>query len=754
MFQKLEDPMGLSKDWFSCLSYSPLYARPVILEMIREWSHHVIHKHKNQNWDDFLSCFDQIFKSQILMVLEARNLPAIRRPDDKSHFGEIALLGQTAIYTLNLIILRTILEGDEYCFDEEFYTQDATISEVNPKLVDTELQGTRPWDRLIYLWRSWFTLDNLNGLSAILKARREENKIFLKSYDSFQARSSNNRLETVRNVAFALGDDITFGLSSLHTSYSDNSDLDRFEAIKKRLESEKIDLSFEFLLRRFRFYLIGSNRAGMNVDIFVQEGLRKVFKERQAAHLVVEFFELLGLSLRCGYLTLNLEYDLFRELFHSYRFMDFSRYHPLVFLQSIQIAREFGGVRWSKIFVGEFIDNTMNSKEMMRMIELDPDIAIEWLRFAREYGSIIHWNERFGERLLDRFFHSKDIFQMLDLRPEIINELLRLVREYGDTEFGKRIQNEFIDKLLHSKEMMRLIEIRPDVAVECLRLTRDFGDKEWSEKYIADIFHHIFQKKNIRRLYEMRPDIAREWLILVREFYGERWIEKNNLTYFENFFHPKEIMRLLDMHPDVVIEWLRLFQELGGTKWNEKVIYELLDRLLHTKNMFHIMKMRPDVAFEILTLARVLGDGRWAKKYGVEIFERFLNPREIIRMIIRHPDIAIKWLRLSREYGSESWCRGLSKYLYKEFKLSNLSSVFLKNQNAAISVIRVLRLSYSTEIDKSIKSSFSDRNLEFFPFRSFDVSSIPLDYVNDLLWYARMTNNEMLFKEIEYYKSL
>jgi hypothetical protein len=35
--RKLQSPNGLVKEWFACLMYSPLYSRPVVLEMLREW---------------------------------------------------------------------------------------------------------------------------------------------------------------------------------------------------------------------------------------------------------------------------------------------------------------------------------------------------------------------------------------------------------------------------------------------------------------------------------------------------------------------------------------------------------------------------------------------------------------------------------------------------------------------------------------------------------------------------------------------
>lgn len=37
---RLKDPNGLPQSWFASLMYTPLYSRPVILDMMREWAKH------------------------------------------------------------------------------------------------------------------------------------------------------------------------------------------------------------------------------------------------------------------------------------------------------------------------------------------------------------------------------------------------------------------------------------------------------------------------------------------------------------------------------------------------------------------------------------------------------------------------------------------------------------------------------------------------------------------------------------------
>jgi hypothetical protein len=164
--RKLQNPDGLVKEWFTCLMYAPLYSRPVVVEMLREWTNHMLQR-KGRSREDFLASLDEILLSQIAMILKRRNLPLVMRTDEAGRFSELSLLDHLAIYTLNLIIIRTVLDKNEFVFDEHYFTSSG--DDTNP-----EAKGARPWDKLTYLWRSCFTLENLNGLTSVLAARRED----------------------------------------------------------------------------------------------------------------------------------------------------------------------------------------------------------------------------------------------------------------------------------------------------------------------------------------------------------------------------------------------------------------------------------------------------------------------------------------------------------------------------------------------------------------------------------------------------
>ncbi|MGH9962506.1 MAG: hypothetical protein ACREBC_36225, partial [Pyrinomonadaceae bacterium] len=213
------------------------------------------------------------------------------RSDQGRQFGELPLLGHIAIYTLNLVILRTVLDKKAFLFEESCYGGGKENGE-------WDTSETRAWDKLAYIWRSWFALDNLNGLTAILAARRDGGKVIVTARDPFQVIPSGDRLETVLNVASTLADNITAGLSELlFRDTGEEVPWQELGEIEKRLEAESIRLHFEMLVRRLRLFLLGGGKVG-DGDKLVLNGLREALSLRERGMLRAEFCDLVTKALR------------------------------------------------------------------------------------------------------------------------------------------------------------------------------------------------------------------------------------------------------------------------------------------------------------------------------------------------------------------------------------------------------------------------------------------------------------------------
>ena len=519
LLQKLQDPNGLAKEWFACFMYAPLYLRPVIPEMIREWSTHLFQKMKFSR-NHFLECFDEILKFQIKMLLESRMFPDIMRAERTAQFSDIPFIGLLATYTLNLMILRTILDKDKFIFKESDYSVVKDDSK-------TENRGTRPWEKLTQLWRSWFRVENLSGLSAIMTATRNKSKVTLKGRREFRAQPSGDQLNTIINVAVALGDDLTVGLAGLHARESDIQNPLSLNSLESRLNKENIDISLEFLTRKLRIYITQKGYPSDEGDELIISGFKQILRYPQPNNLVIAFFDLLEKTINRGCISIRCEHEAIREFMHP--------------------------------------------REMMHIMKRHPELIIEWLRLMKEFGGS-RWVERYGE--------------------------------------------EFFERAMHPKEMMHMMERRPELTIE--------------------------------------------WLRLIREFRGSRWVERYGEEFFERAMHPKKMMHMMEMHPEVVIEWLRLALKIDN----------------------------------------------------------------------RH------------------WVNNLSEFIREDVNLAHMASIFAKSQDAALAMIRVFHLCGYKNILQHSKGMYQKNSLLFSRIRRFDITNIPLDYIDDLLWYARIVDDHDLLHHI------
>src|SRR2546423_1876628 len=132
--------------------------------------------------------------------------------------------------------------------------------------------GTRAWDRLTYLWRSWFSFETLNGLAAIFTAEREGKKVRLEMKGTTPG---NDRLTRVRDVSQALADNITAGLSGflLHDSFRDSET--KLDDIHKKLEDEEIKLAIQLLTKRLRYLTPEKNSSWKEINLLEENIFRK-----------------------------------------------------------------------------------------------------------------------------------------------------------------------------------------------------------------------------------------------------------------------------------------------------------------------------------------------------------------------------------------------------------------------------------------------------------------------------------------------
>ena len=231
----------LDDDWFLSLLYRPLFGEPVVLQMMRDWRGHRC-RQVGMSPDDFTGTLGEIVAGQLAHLLRggAPHPIMTRTGQQPPPYEALPLLGHLATYGVNLVLLWAVLADDGFELDEHTIPADPG-------------GGARPWDQLTHLWRSWFSLERLNQLAAVMDAERDAHIIRVTPKHRFATEASaTDRLETVVSVADTIADDLLAGLAGVH-AYEMGLVDDELDLALSRLHAEGIDLSLPAALRRARF---------------------------------------------------------------------------------------------------------------------------------------------------------------------------------------------------------------------------------------------------------------------------------------------------------------------------------------------------------------------------------------------------------------------------------------------------------------------------------------------------------------------
>lgn len=197
----------LNKEWYSCLMFTPLYTRTVVLEMMQEHKAKVI---KDNNLDEkiFCDCFKFIVENELKKMLNYRCFPSVMYEDNLFE-RDMSLLECISVYTMNLIILASVLCPDGFKFDEKNY-----VDNYNPD------ENISSWRKLCSLWRSCFSEKDLTGLASIVKANRiDESNLQIISNEKFESMPYKNLVDITLCVSFALSETFNIGLTGFHSRH-------------------------------------------------------------------------------------------------------------------------------------------------------------------------------------------------------------------------------------------------------------------------------------------------------------------------------------------------------------------------------------------------------------------------------------------------------------------------------------------------------------------------------------------------------
>ena len=586
--RKLNSPDGLCKEWFACLMFTPLFSRPVVLEMIQEHAPQVM-RDSGISEDDFLSNFEIVIKSQLKMILAAHSFPCTMT-QEHGISNDIPLLGFISIYTLNLIILASVLCKNGFIFDEEVYNrQDVSSSE------------TKPWDKLTFLWRTWFSSENLTGLSTIFNAKRNGSKITIKCHDKFEASSLNQPIDIQLCVSYALSDILNVGLAGLQSR--------RFSRIIKMspndigelLRQENSDLYFGFLVICLRNSLYADYRDELekrlsNINGFVEEIIKNIDPQNTNNETLLSFFE-------------AIEIAILRNAFYSGTKKNVVGYISK-FLNASYLKPEYSPVVLSAFRILQKLITNDNSMILDKnMLYEEPIFMYEFRDLEMDFPleKLMHFTWSIKSSKL----YYNDFTRGLDYQ-ESLNQIIE--NSYIDTREKQSILNEVIT----IKNIHELANINPVL--------------------VSRILLHLFDRKADIKLIELLTDKILEEV----EKYGFRFIgyeaiiniielalKTQNLLLKTRVcdilncllrnYPPEYVGYILYSNPELFDAMLDIFPELFD---KEQSFYKYIDRLFYKQKRFPLTKK---ATLSYIKLIRKLSDTQHEnRRYLKESINRFL----------------------------------------------------------------------------------------------------------------------------------
>lgn len=571
---------GLSRTWFASLVYTPLFSRPVVLEMMREWVEYSL-KRSGLSKSDFLTLLDQIILNQIKRVLNKREMPSIIRKETaeegfRAPFGDHPLLGHIAIYSINLIILRVVSDSKPFIFDE--------------KQIGIYEDGARPWDRLIHLWRSWFSLDNLNGITAIIRTKRNGDSIEISANERFQITESRNRINTLLNVGISIGDNITSGLAAAVLWEKTKSSFQELEDFADRLASEKIDIEYQIEIRRLFQIETQIAKGGCGGCHSYSAKAQRLFsaavrekKQEALEHLVFSLKRSIQQlcpqkSERRSHKS-SCKLTLFSQIINPAIAMEIPFCNLEVAQVLLNMAKEINA-EISENYSFYHNDNKpfrllLEKKHEMpfsRDINLDyyeekPEAAILGLRLLREINGR-YYEDNYGDRIatinnLRSIIAPYTIQKMAENNPESLITLVQSIHEmyddyYLDKYWDKHSQSELFEQIVDPSYVTSLMKRNAESVIALMKFLLEIGGCQFVEKQgellsKSGILEQLVRPKYILRLYERRPEAAMALLNLVRN-HNDGQFRKQIRQKFRSIFHDASFVGpLLHRNPSSLV---------------------------------------------------------------------------------------------------------------------------------------------------------------------------------------------------------
>lgn len=174
--------------WVICMAYAPLFSRPVVVRMIHEWAPEYFENKNIEKVNDDLESFLDIEIENVVSGNIIFDLKEVM--DEKNNpFFHDKLLKHLAIYSLNILIIRTVLFDNKYQF------------KFNDEI----------WNKLLCIWRYAFFEDELLNFANQFTTNKISDAYEV-SYEGESGSVSQSQVAKYLRINSAIGDSTLYGI--------------------------------------------------------------------------------------------------------------------------------------------------------------------------------------------------------------------------------------------------------------------------------------------------------------------------------------------------------------------------------------------------------------------------------------------------------------------------------------------------------------------------------------------------------------
>lgn len=183
--------LGSQRAWVVGMAYTPLFSRPVVIRMLHEW---VVKCFTVGQIKEINAGLNHLLDFEIPNIVSGEAMFDLKEvmEDKENPYTHEALLKHVAIYSANLVILRTIILGEEYRFE-----------------FDDEI-----WNKIFAIWRYAFSEDELlnfsNQFTIDEVGEKHEMKYLGKEKQEFQ--NYKNKIVKYMQINSIVGNSALYGI--------------------------------------------------------------------------------------------------------------------------------------------------------------------------------------------------------------------------------------------------------------------------------------------------------------------------------------------------------------------------------------------------------------------------------------------------------------------------------------------------------------------------------------------------------------